>query len=62
MKNKYIQLITSLMAIISFISTITVWVLLLVNLFAINNKLERLIELNIPEYINIVPDKPLLEK
>ena len=29
--------------------------------FKINQKLDKLIELNKPEYINFVPDKPLLE-
>ena len=37
-------------------------VILINNTISINFKLNKLIELNTPEYVNVVPDKPLLEK
>lgn len=36
-------------------------VLLLIGLANVDKKLDKLIEVNTPEYINVVPDKPLLE-
>lgn len=35
--------------------------LLLIGLANVDKKLEKLIELNAPEFINVVPDKPLME-
>lgn len=37
-------------------------ILMMIGMIAIYKQIDKLIELNTPEYINVVPDKPLLEK
>ena len=43
----------------------TVWTAIIwamISMIQINFKLDKLIELNTPEYINVIPDKMIIEK
>ena len=45
----------------AIIGTWIMAMLLYANSFKTIERLDKLIELNTPEYVNVIPDKPLLE-